>query len=321
MPIIPDSNYKPVFVFQNSHFNTIYSALFRQIPNIKYSRERINTPDHDFIDLDFFYQNSSKAILVLHGLESSSSEAYIKGTIKIFDGWDGIAMNFRGCSGEDNYLLKSYHGGATEDLETILEYILKTKKYAQIGLIGFSLGGNLLLKYLGEKKHNFPSQIKWAAAVSVPCCLKSSSERLATKSNFIYMQTFLNKLKQKIKLKAQKFKGEINYKNFANLKNFYDFDNFYTAPFHDFKDAEDYWTKCSSKNFISDIKIPTLLINALDDPFLGLNCYPYAEAEKSSNLFFQTPQYGGHIGFANLSQRHWHEIAIKNFVEAIYSEK
>ncbi len=316
MPIISQSDYKAPWIFNNPHLNTMYPPLFRQIKDVQYCRERISTPDHDFMDLDFSKINSSKLVIAVHGLESSSHEKYVKGIITTFNeqGWDGVAINLRGCSGETNNLARSYHSGVSEDLETIIEYIIKHKNYRQIALIGFSLGGNLVLKYLGERKHNLPSELQSAAVLSVPCCLKSCSLRLAEQSNYVYMQVFLNKLKQKMKIKAQKF-PEINCEKLKDLKNFYDFDNFYTAPFHGFKDAEDYWQKCSSKSFVSDIKLPTLLINALDDPFLDEECFPFVAAKQSKYLYLETPKQGGHLGFMSFNKNYWPENKIFNFIQ------
>jgi uncharacterized protein len=301
MVILGYSNYQASFVFRNPHLNTIYPALFRNINNLNYKRERLYTSDGDFIDLDFSKVNSSKIAIISHGLESNSYESYMKGTIKALNqkGWDAVAFNFRGCSGEANNLLKSYHSGATEDLREVIQYICSKK------------GGNLVLKYLGEGGNSISS----AVTISVPCCLKEVSIKLAKSSNSIYMKCFLYSLKKKIKAKAQSFPDQINYKSFANIKTFYEFDNLYTAPFHGFKDAEDYWAQCSSLNFIPQIKIPTLLINALDDPFLGPNCYPFSYAEKSDCLFLETPKYGGHVGFASLNEQYWHEKRIIDFIE------
>jgi predicted alpha/beta-fold hydrolase len=318
MPLICTSTYKPNLLFKNSHLNTIYPTLIRKVNNVKYQRQRIQTSDGDFLDLDFSKVNSNKLIVVLHGLESSSEHSYIKGIVKIFNqqNYDALAVNFRGCSGEDNNLVRSYHSGDTNDLKQVINYIQNTKKYSEIALIGFSLGGNLVLKYLGEESSAIDSVIKCAAVVSVPCCLKSSSDKLAENNNHIYMQRFIRSLKKKIKNKYSKFPQLIDIKKFENIKTFHEFDNLYTAPYHGFTDAEDYWQQCSSKSFIAAINIPTLIINALDDPFFGEECYPIQQADSSKFVFLETPKYGGHVGFTsfNKENEYWHETRIRQFV-------
>jgi uncharacterized protein len=318
MPLIYASTYKPNLLFRNPHFNTIYPTLLRKVENIKYFRQRIETSDGDFLDLDFSQVGSNKLVIVLHGLESSSEHSYVKGVIKLFNeqNYDAWAVNLRGCSGEDNNLIRSYHSGDTKDLVEIIQYVQNTKKYSHIALVGFSLGGNLVLKYLGEQSTIIQSLVKCAAVISVPCCLKSSSERLAENNNHLYMQRFIRSLKKKIKGKHTKFPELIDLQQFANIKTFKDFDNLYTAPYNGFVDAEDYWQQCSSKGFISAIAIPTLIINALDDPFLGAECYPIEQAKNSQFVFLETPEYGGHVGFTsfNKENEYWHEKRIRQFI-------
>ena len=153
MPLISKSDYNPMFLFSNAHFQTIYPPLFRKVKGVNYVRERILTPDRDFIDLDWSKVGADRAVIVSHGLEGHSRRSYVLGMIKAFNtrGWDGIAFNFRGCSGEPNRLIRSYHCGATEDLHTVVSHVIEKKSYSSISLVGFSVGGNLTLMYLGEK--------------------------------------------------------------------------------------------------------------------------------------------------------------------------
>ncbi len=154
MPLISKSDYNPMFLFSNAHFQTIYPPLFRKVKGVNYVRERILTPDRDFIDLDWSKVGADRAVIVSHGLEGHSRRSYVLGMIKAFNtrGWDGIAFNFRGCSGEPNRLIRSYHCGATEDLHTVVSHVIEKKSYSSISLVGFSVGGNLTLMYLGEKR-------------------------------------------------------------------------------------------------------------------------------------------------------------------------
>ncbi|MFQ5965491.1 MAG: YheT family hydrolase [Candidatus Scalinduaceae bacterium] len=284
---------------------------------VDYLRERIHTSDDDFIDLDWSKVGSDKAVIISHGLESCSQASYMRGMIKAFNrrGWDGVAFNFRGCSGEPNKLFKSYHSGATEDLHTVICHLLDQNHYKKLSLVGFSLGGNLTLKYVGEQGHDITPLVHSAAAISVPCDLESCAYRLAESSNRIYMRRFIRFLKKKIKIKSQTLSANLHYKDFKAMRTFKEFDELYTAPAHGFASAEDYWSQCSSKQFISGITIPTLLINALDDPFLTKECYPFEEAEKSEYFFLETPRSGGHVGFIAFDHcsEYWHETRVVSF--------
>ena len=317
MPNLKTHSYNPPLFFKQRHFNTIYPALFRQI-KIKYQRERMELPDGDFIDLDWSKVGSKKMVLTLHGLEGSSDSNYIKGMIRIFNqqGWDGAAMNFRGCSGEPNRLLRTYHSGVTEDVESVLQLIFQKYNYEKIILIGFSLGGNVALKYVGERGTEIDERIKHGIGISVPCDLAASGREIKKSHNFIYLNRFLSSLKSKAKTK-EAFADQIDMAKIMKSKNFDDFDNAFTAPVHGFKDAEDYWRKCASKQFLTQISIPTLLINAKDDSFLSPSSYPFEEAEINPNFFFIAPEYGGHCGFTQFQSEgaYWSEEQAIDFVQ------
>ena len=316
MSIKDFKEYKPAIIFRNKHLNTIYPTFFRKINNLTFQRERINTEDNDFIDIDWSKVSSKKLIVLLHGLEGSSNGQYIKGMCRIFNknNWDALAMNYRGCSGEINKTIRMYHGGATDDIEFLINYI--EKDYEEIALVGFSLGGNLLLKYLGDGKYKLNKKIKGAAAISVPCDLKSVMENLGRKKNLIYSKRFLKALKKKVMLKKMLLPNEISDEHLKYIKSLKDFDDKYTAPIHGFKDAYDYYEKCSCKKFLKDIKTPTLIINALDDPFLDKDCFPVDEVEINENLSLLMPKHGGHVGFSSLSEEdYWTEKKVLDFME------
>ncbi|UCD89453.1 MAG: alpha/beta fold hydrolase [Desulfobacterales bacterium] len=305
----------------NPHAQTIYPALFRKINDVDYTRERITTPDHDFIDLDWSPVASDQAVIVSHGLEGHSQRSYMRGMIKAFNrrGLDGIAFNFRGCSGETNRQLRSYHSGATEDLHTVVCHVLQKRSYKDLFLVGFSIGGNLTLKYIGEKGSALSPRIKGATAISVPCDLESCARQLEKPSNGLYMRRFLKMFHKKIRSKMLLMPEKISDKDFASIRSFMEFDERYTAPIHGFSNAKDYYSKCSCKPFLSGIKIPTLLINALDDPFLPKECYPIKEAKESRYCFLETPRSGGHVGFVefNPAGEYWHERRAASFVSNI----
>jgi len=299
MPLLK-SIYQPPLLFRNGHFSTIYSAKIRIAPHLIQKRERLNLLDGDFIDLDWSYSSSKteKLVILLHGLEGNAQRTYIQGAASHLNknGWDAVAVNYRGCSGEPNKLYRSYNAGTTDDLQSVIQLILQKSIYTEIALNGFSLGGNLLLKYLGEREQ-VPSEIKKAVAISTPLSLKGSLEALQKTSNWVYRTSFLADLKKKYRQKIRQFPEKLSNKDLKLIKSLLDFDNIYTSRAHGFKDAYDYYKKNSSLQFLPQIKIHVLLLNAINDSFLSKDCYPIALAESSEYLFLETPKYGGHVGF------------------------
>lgn len=299
MPLV-NSLYNPSLFFKNGHLSTVYSGLIRQVKHLEQIRERITLPDTDFLDLDWSYANTQthKLAIVIHGLEGSAKRAYIRGSAKLLReaNFDICAINLRGCSGEPNNLYRSYHSGATEDLDAVLAHVLQRDKYSDIFLHGFSLGGNLLLKYLGEKR-KIPKEIKGASAISVPCQLADSLDQLLKFKNLLYAERFRNNLIQKLKLKQQRFPTLISEYDIQQVKTLKDFDDIYTSKAHGFKNAMDYYSQCSSHQFLAAINVPTLILNAKNDSFLGEACYPIQIAKHHKNLSLEIPKYGGHVGF------------------------
>ncbi|MBS0026981.1 YheT family hydrolase [Chitinophaga sp. 22321] len=299
---------------------TIYPSLFRKINPAKYRRERIATPDGDFLDLDFSEQGNKSIVVILHGLEGNSGRKYVLGMVHIFNGagFDTVSMNFRGCSGEPNRNLRFYHSGETADLHTVITHLLSLNRYTAIHLVGFSLGGNVTLKYLGEQGAGIEGVIQSAVAISVPCDLKSGSAELEKRHNIIYMQRFIRDLGEKLRLKALQYPGSINMERYNEVRSFRQFDDRYTAPMHGFKDALTYWEQCSSRKYLSHIRIPVLVINAQDDPFLGKECYPYEIAANSRYVFLETPHQGGHVGFVSFGEDfYWSEKRALAFLQQV----
>lgn len=299
MPLIK-SDYKPPFYLRNGHLATVIPSSLRRVKAVNYKRERIVTPDNDFLDLDWLRKGSEKLVVISHGLEGSAHRHYVKGMAKVFNanGWDALAWNCRSCSGEINSKARFYHHGDTEDLAHVINHALDQSSYSTVVLVGFSMGGSMTLKYLGEFTINQPSQVKGGAAFSVPVNLASSVHELAKKGNDFYRKRFLKKLEQKIIEKAEKYPDEIQLSDFKEIRYFPDFDNLYTAPLHGFIDAEDFYKRASADQYMYDIKVPTLLVNALNDPFLPDECYPFDACEHHEFLHFEAPQYGGHVGFS-----------------------
>lgn len=318
MPVVAPSTYKSPRFLSNGHVQTCWPTLFRRVQPPEYLRHRVPTADGDFLDLDWVKNGSCRLAVVAHGLEGCSRSHYVLGMVRVLakGGFDVVAWNARGCSGEPNRVLRFTHSGATEDLQTVLTSVTSTTRYSGIVLVGFSLGGNLTLKYLGERGRQADPRIKAAVAFSVPCDLQSGSLELARPMNRVYMQRFLILLHQKVRLMMKLAPDRIDDRGYARLRTFKDFDDRYTAPLHGFKDAEDYWHQCSCKPFLKDIHIPTLLVNARNDPFLAAACFPIEEAEQNPNLHLEMPLSGGHVGFlgANQEGAYWSEIRALEFL-------
>lgn len=299
MPVQPCA-YRPPFPLSGGHTQTILPSIFRSVADVRYRRERIDTPDGDFLDLDRLDAECAGRLAVLcHGLEGSSRRPYMLGMARAFAraGWDVIAWNYRGCSGEPNRRLRSYHSGATDDLDVVIRHALAPRVYRRVALVGFSLGGNLALKYVGERGAAVDERIAGVAAFSAPCDLRAGAESLARLSTRIYMGRFIASLGAKMREKAARFPGAVDLEPLRGMRTFHEFDDRYTAPLHGFSGAADYWEQCSSVRYLDSVRVPALLVSALNDPFLAGRCYPVAEAERNPCITLEMPRSGGHIGF------------------------
>jgi predicted alpha/beta-fold hydrolase len=307
MPVVA-SHFRPPFFLRNGHLQTILPTLLsRQFP-VVFRRERLELPDGDFLDLDWATSGADKLAILSHGLEGSSQDRSVRGMASRLQtaGWDVLAWNFRGCGTELNRLVRFYHSGETGDLGAVVT--LAAAKYPRIALIGFSLGGNVTLKYLGEGACD--AAVIAGIAVSVPIDLAASASAIDRRwTNRIYLRRFLRRLAPKVVVKALRFPDQIDARRSYQIRTLREFDDLYTAPIHGFRDAMDYWQKSSARQYLEGIKVPTLLLNAHDDPFLTPECFPYAEAEKNPFLFLENPQWGGHVGFIDSVSdiRPWYE--------------
>ena len=282
----------------------MFPVIFRRIPEVSYIRERLELDDGDFLDLDWSRVGGDHVVIIAHGLEGSSQRRYVKGMVRMFNQheWDAVALNFRGCSGEPNRLLRFYHSGVSDDLWDVAEHVSR-QRYKRIGLLGFSLGGNVALKLLGELGDTTPEWLIGGVGISVPCDLKTSSESMARLINRPYMMRFISDLHAKIRAKRMRFPDELDDSGYNRIKTFRHFDDRYTAPLHGFRDAEDYWAQCSSRFFFKTIRRPALLVNAADDPFLGSDCFPTDLARRHDFLHLEIPTHGGHVGFVENNHR------------------
>ncbi len=315
------NTYVPPLFFRNGHGQTIFPTLFRWVPHVRYRRQRIDTPDGDFLDLDWSNVGSRRLAIISHGLEGNSDRAYIRGMARALNTAhiDALAWNYRGCSGEPNRLLRMYHNGAYDDLDLVIRHALTTGPYEELFLVGFSLGGNLTMLYLAKQADHVPPGVKAAVGISVPCDLADASRQLDRPVNFFYMQRFLKSLHQKIKAKQALYPQALDDSDYAKIKSFKHFDDRYTAPIHGFADAEDYWRRCSCRPWLPYIRIPVLLINALDDPFLAEGCYPMDESRQNPYVTLEIPRHGGHVGFVafNPQGRYWSEARVLQFIAGV----
>ncbi|MFT6863243.1 MAG: putative alpha/beta-fold hydrolase [Akkermansiaceae bacterium] len=314
MPLTP-SSYRAPLGLRGGHFATIYPTLFRRVSSPAIERERLELSDGDFLDLDWSQRKHQRLAIIGHGLEGESSAKYIRGMSLALQkrGWDTLAWNCRGCSGEPNRLLRSYHSGVSDDLSSVVDHAL-SEGYQELALVGFSLGGNIVLKYLGEQGSQVHPEIKAAVSFSAPCDLTSSSLRLGDWDNRIYMSRFMDGLKDKVIQKNEVFPGKLDLTGLKKVKTFAEFDNRFTAPLNGFTDARDYWTRASSKPHLRALTVPTLMVQALNDPFLPEPCFPREVADQSRSLYLETPPHGGHVGFISRASEYWSETRCAEFL-------
>lgn len=312
--------YVPPPWLRNGHVQSVFPTLFRRVEGVAYRRERLELADGDFLDLDWANEGAEHVAVVAHGLEGSADRAYVRGMTRALArrGWAVCAWNLRGCSGEPNRLLRAYHSGASDDLDAVVRHVLARGSEA-VAVVGFSLGGNVTLKWLGEAGESTDPRLVGGVGVSVPVDLGSSSVVMEGWSRRVYMRRFLRTLAAKAEEKAGRFPKAPAPEGVRTMRTFREFDGHFTAPVHGFESAEDYWARASSKPLLPAIRVPTLLLNALDDPFLAPACYPRAEAEANPRLTLLTPRYGGHVGFMAPGDEYWSETVAARFLEAAYA--
>ncbi len=315
MPLIP-SSYKRPWYFPNAHMETIVPSLYYKVDGVYFERERLELSDGDFLDLDWIKQGSKKLIVLSHGLEGSSDRHYIKRPAKLFSslGWDILAWNNRSCSGEMNRLPRFYHHGATEDIAAVIDHALK-EDYEELILIGYSMGGGMQQKYLGERPIN--ERIKGAISFSVPCNLHDGAASLQIGISKMYEHRFIKKLKEKIIEKSAFL--DLDIEGIDEIKTFRAFDKKYTLRmFPGYKDTNDFYNKISSDQYLPNIDIPLLIVNSKNDPMLIGRCYPVDLAEKSKTVYLEMPEKGGHVGFTlSRNEYSYMEFAAKKFIEEV----
>lgn len=310
MAISRSSNYPgPPWYQFNGHLQTILPAFGG--PEVNYRRERLDLPDGDFVDLDWLQQEqgSSALVILTHGLEGNSQRPYMRSAAHFFQerGWDALAWNCRSCSGEMNRALRLYHHGEIEDIHAVTAYALQQGSYSKIVLIGYSMGGAMLTKYLSVHHDRLPEAIIGGIAFSSPFDLEASVEALELPGNSIYKKRFLRQLSEKIRIKNERFPGIVNIDKLADIRAWRDFDEWFTAPLLRLNGAKEFYEIASAKNFVHTLNRPVLAVSALNDPIITDDCLPLAEAPRHPYLQLELTKEGGHVGFSlkRKRQQNW----------------
>lgn len=291
-------HYKAPFWLKGAHLQTIWPLAIKGAKPA-FTRQRWETPDGDFIDLDFLPAQAGKPLVILfHGLEGSSRSHYARSLMRATQaqGWNGVVVHFRGCSGEPNRRARAYHSGDAEELNWILHKLAHLYPGVPRYAAGVSLGGNALLCWLGTREANAHTLIHKAAAISAPVDLSLSGDVLGRGFNRVYTQYFLHSLRPAVARKGRLFPGQFDAEKARNARSLREFDDAYTAPMHGFRDASDYWHRASAKRVLRQIDLPTLILNARNDPFLPAHALP-TQDEVSPMVTLEQPEEGGHVGF------------------------
>jgi len=301
----------------------LWPYAFRRQPRPSLVRERVELPDGDFLDLCHTAGNGRPRVLVLHGLEGNWHSHYARGLLDAVHrrGWCGTLMHFRGCSGEPNRLPRGYHSGETGDLDYVVRLLRARDPDAPLSTVGYSLGGNVLLKWLGES--DLPRPVDAGIAVSVPFELAKSAARIDQGFSRLYQWRLLDSMKRSVRCKFARLPAPIDLSGLSAVRNFEQFDDLVTAPLHGFRDAADYYTRSSSRQFLKGIRRPTLIVHAADDPFMTPDTVP-EPSELSPQVSLELSSHGGHVGFvtgpAPWAPVYWAEQRIVQYLSEIFGE-
>ena len=295
--------YRAPVLLPGGNLQTLYPALLAPRPHVVYRRERWDTPDGDFIDLDWttLPDTSDAPLLALfHGLEGNSNSQYARGLMQTAAqrGWRGVVVHFRGCSGELNRLPRAYHSGDSAEIDWVLRRLRAQHIGGPLFAVGISLGGNALLKWLGEQGDAARPVVQCAAAVSAPVDLHAAGKALEQGFNMIYTRNFLATMKRKTFAKLQLHPGLFDPEKLRATRTLREFDDLVTAPLHGYAGVDDYYTRASSKPLLAHITVPTLLLNARNDPFLPAAALPDKQM-LSAAITALFPEDGGHVGFTD----------------------
>jgi predicted alpha/beta-fold hydrolase len=271
MPLVDASSYRPPFGLAGGHVQTLLPHFLRRLPAVPYRRERIETPDGDFLDLDWAEAGHGRLAAVSYGMEGSPHRDYTLGMVRALQagGWDVLVWNYRGCGGEPNRKIHFYHGGLIEDLETTVRHAIAVARPREVALVGFSLGGNLTLSYLGRRAGALPAEVRVAVAISAPVDVSDCADRLREPGNRLYTRRFIRLFRERVRAKMPRFPGALSDAAFAHIRTLEDYDAAYTAPHFGFASVADLYRFVSPRPHLPRIRVPTLLLSARNDPFLG----------------------------------------------------
>jgi uncharacterized protein len=296
--------YAPARWLRGAHAMTVFASVARVFPRPRAQRERWELPDGDFVDVDRYgiaSAPSAPVLVVCHGLEGSSRAPYVRGLVAVAlsRGLAALALNFRSCSGSPNRLPRFYHSGETGDLHEVVRRLVAERPGRPILLAGFSLGGNVVVKYLGERGDGLPAEVRGAAAISVPFDLERSARAIdgAGFWNRVYRERFMRRLRRKAAEKARRFPGAFDARAAARARTFAEFDAIVTAALHGFPSAEVYWRTCSAGRFLAGVRRPLLALASLDDPIVPAESIPIEAARANPHVRLETTDAGGHVAF------------------------
>lgn len=302
--MIVESTFKPAWWMTNQHIQTIIPRVYRRNHHIQTTDEILSTPDNDFLDISWTRKPSADEatpiVIVFHGLEGNVESFYASGMLAAIQqrGWIGVLMHFRGCSGRPNNAARAYHSGETQDPQFFIDYLSKQYPRAPLMAVGFSLGGNVLAKYLGEKGEQ--CKLLCGAVISAPLRLAGCAKRISQRFSKVYQKYLLDKMKHSAITKIQHLKEayplKIRASDIKKFSTLAQFDEHITAPLHGFKSALDYYTQASAMQFLRHIKVPTLILHAADDPFMAPDVVPHSQ-DLSPTIRYELSQAGGHVGF------------------------
>ena len=314
---IAASGFTPAWWLPGPHLQTLWPALARRTPSVPIERERFELPDGDFVELDRAGGESGPIVVILHGLQGSSRSSYARGLLGAFSrcGWRGVVMHFRGCSGEPNRLPRTYHSGETGDFGHVVRSLRERHPSVPLAAVGFSLGGNVLLKWLAER--SAAAEIAAAVAVSVPFRLDRAADRLERGFSRMYKRHLIADLRRAVLRKFRHRPGPLDLEAVRRERNFRGFDDRVTAPLHGFRDAGHYYDVASCRQYLRGVARPTLIVHALDDPFMTRDAVP-EPVELAPSIRLEPSEAGGHVGFvggsAPWAARYWLEDRIPRFL-------
>lgn len=319
-PRTPPAPFRPAWWCRNRHLQTLWPVLFRRRPRPALRRERLELPDGDYIDLDWTLNPTGPIVILLHGLEGSSRSHYARSMLDALPrhGLRGVLMHFRGCSGQPNRLPRAYHSGDTGDLDFLVRELRRREPDAPLAAVGYSLGGNVLLKWLGEQREHAPLQA--AVAVSVPFVLHESVAHMNRGFARVYQWRLLRSLKRTVHRKAPQLAPLVPLHELERMHSFFHFDDRITGPLHGFEGAMHYYTASSSRPYLQHIRVPTLLVQSRDDPFMSDAVLPGAQ-ELSPTTTLSLQRHGGHVGFVGGSvpwrPHYWLDDAIPAWLRRV----